>query len=71
MYVKEFFEMVNSKVLAHLTLVTFDLMAPQSIGFLCCPGRMYGPILRKVGQVVLELLIGNSFGTFDPGDLDL
>jgi len=26
--------------------------------------------LRKVGKGVLELLIGNSFGTFDPGDLD-
>ena len=27
--------------------------------------------MRKLGQGVLELLIGNSFGTFDPGDLDL
>ena len=26
--------------------------------------------LRKVGKGVLELLIGNSFGTFDPSDLD-
>ena len=57
-------------MLAHLTLVTltFD---PKINRFLCCPGRMCGPILRKVGQGVLELLIGNSFGTFDPGDLDL
>ena len=27
--------------------------------------------LRKVGQGVLEFLIGNSVYTFDPGDLDL
>jgi len=27
--------------------------------------------LRKVGQGVLELLIGNNFSTFDPGDLDI
>jgi len=32
---------------------------------------MCGPSLRKVDQGVLELLIGNSVGTFDPGDLDL
>ena len=46
-------------------------LTPKSIGFLCCPGWMCGPCLRKLGQGVLELLIGNSFGTFDPGDLDL
>ena len=44
---------------------------PNSIGFLCCPGRMCGPILRKVGKGILELLIWNGFGTFDPDDLDL
>jgi len=32
---------------------------------------MCGPGLRRVGKGVLELLIGNGFGTFDPGDLDL
>jgi len=32
---------------------------------------MSGPSLRKVGQGVLKLFIGNSFDTFDPGDLDL
>jgi len=26
--------------------------------------------LRRVGQGVLELLIGNGFSTFDSGDLD-
>jgi len=31
---------------------------------------MCGPSLRKVGQGVIELLIGNGFGTFDPGDFD-
>ena len=30
-----------------------------------------GPKLRKLGQGVLELLNGNGFETFDPGDLDL
>jgi len=60
-------------VLAHLTLVTltFDQVTPLSIGFLCYPRWMYGPSLMKVGQGVLELLIGNGFDTFDPGDLDL
>jgi len=27
---------------------------------------MFWPSLRKVGQGVLQLLIGNGFGTFDP-----
>jgi len=36
--------------------LTFDLVTPKSIGFLCC----LGPGLRKV---VLELLIGNKKGT--------
>jgi len=40
--------------------VTFDLVTPVSIGFLCRPGRMCGPSLRKVGQGVLEILIGNE-----------
>jgi len=31
---------------------------------------MCGPGMRKVGQGVLELLIKNGFGTFDPSDLD-
>jgi len=31
----------------------------------------YGPSMRKVSQGVLELLIGNGFGTFDSGDLYL
>jgi len=41
------------------------------LGFLCCPGRMCGLSLRKLGQGNLKLLVGNGFGTFDPGDLDL
>jgi len=59
--------------MAHLTKVTltFDTVTPVSIRFLCCQGRMCGPSLRKVDQGVLELLIRNSFDTFDAGDLDL
>jgi len=60
-------------VLAHLSRVTltFDPVTPVSIGFLCYPRWMCGPSLRKVGQGVLELLIGSGFDTFDFGDLDL
>ena len=45
----------------HVSL-TFDPVTPKSIGFLCYPGRtcVWGPSLRKVGQVVLQLLIGNK-----------
>jgi len=32
---------------------------------------MCGPILRRVGQGAFELLIGNDFSTFYPGDIDL
>ena len=37
-------------------------LTPKLIGFLCYPGRtcVWGPSLRKVGQVVLQLLIGNK-----------
>jgi len=31
---------------------------------------MCGPRFRKVGQGVLELLVGNGFDTLDPGDLN-
>ena len=60
-------------LLTHLTQVTltFDSVTPKSIGFLCCPGRMCGPSLRKVGQDVLKVLIVNRFGTFDTSDLYL
>ena len=44
-----------------LMTLTFD----PKIGFLCCPGWMCGPSLRKVGQGVLELLIGNEKVTED------
>ena len=49
-------------LLAHLTLVTltFETVTPKSIGFLRCLVQMCGPSLRKVGQGVLELLIGNE-----------
>jgi len=50
--------------LAPVTL-TFDIMTPVSIGFLCYPGWMCGISLRKAGQGVLQLLIGNGFDTFD------
>jgi len=51
-----------------LLTLTFDPVPQKSLGFLCYPG---GLSLRRVGQSVLELLIRNGFGTFDPGDLDL
>jgi len=35
----------------------------KSIGFLCYPGQMCGPSLRKAGQGVLKLLIGNEMVT--------
>ena len=54
-------------VLEHLTLVTltFDILTPISIGFLCLPGWICGLSLRKVGQGILKLLIWNVFGTFN------
>ena len=60
----------SETVLIYLTPVslTFDPVNPKSIGVLCCPGRMYG---QDWDQGLFQLLIGNSFGTFDPGDLDL
>jgi len=33
---------------------------PTLIWFLCYTGQMCGPSLRKVGQSILELLIGNE-----------
>jgi len=51
--------------------LTFNPVTPQSMGFLCCPGRMSWPSLRRVGQGILDLLNGKGFGTFDPGDIDL
>jgi len=33
---------------------------PKLIWFLCSPGRMCGPSLRKVGKGILEVLIGNE-----------
>ena len=46
-------------------------LTPKSIGFLCYPGQMCGPSFRSVDQGIHKLLIGNGFGTFDPGDLGL
>ena len=43
-----------------------DQKVPEDLEHLLCEES-----LRKVGQGILELLIGNGFGTFDPGDLDL
>ena len=56
-------------VLEHLTLVTLTFDPKR--GFLCYPGWMCELRLRKVGQGILELLIGNVFGTFDLSDLNL
>ena len=49
-------------VLAHLTpvILTFDPVTPKSMGFLCYPGWMCGPSLKKVGECVLESLIRNK-----------
>ena len=60
-------------VMADLTPVTltFDLATPILMGILCYPRWMCGTSLREVDQGVLELLIGNVFDTFDPGDPDL
>ena len=58
--------MLLKTVLADSTPVT-----PKLIGFLYYHGWMCGPSSRRVGQCILELLYRNSFGTFDPGDLDL
>jgi len=38
------------------------------VEFLCNPGWMCGPSLRKVGQGILELLIGNEKITEGPTD---
>ena len=58
---KFIFEIVSETVLAHLTLVTltFDPVTPKTVGFLCFQGWMCGQSLRKVGEGILELLIGN------------
>ena len=39
-------------VLAHLTTVTFDPVTQKLRGFICYPGWMCGPCLRKVGPVI-------------------
>jgi len=44
-------------------------LTPKCIGFFCCPGRMCGQSLRKVGQGVLELLIRNEKVTDGSTDL--
>jgi len=52
----------SEMVLEHLTPVTltFDQVTLNSTGFICYQGWMYGLGLRKVGQGVLELLIGKE-----------
>ena len=52
-----------------LVTLTFNPVTPKSIGFLCCPGQMCEPSLRKVGQGVLELLIGSEKVTDGKTDL--
>ena len=69
MFIKHYApNVILSMVFVQLTPVTltFDPVTPKSIGFLCYPGWMCGPSLRRVGQGVLELLIGNGFRTIDP-----
>ena len=74
LYLKwELWWQLYAPVLAHLTPVTwtFDPMTPNSKAIYCCQWRMCGKGLRKLGHGVLELLVGNGCGIFDPGDLDL
>ena len=63
----KFEEWKSGRVIDRKRLGTFDHgdldlwpSDPKSIGFLCCPVRMCGPSLRKVGQGFLELLIRNK-----------
>jgi len=49
--------------------LTFDSMTPTSLGFLCCPGQMCKPSLRKVGQGVLKSLMGSEKVTDGKTDL--
>jgi len=51
--------------------LTFDAVTLKVIGYLCYRGWMCKLSLRRVGQCILELLIGNVFCTIDPNDLDL
>ena len=60
-----------SKIVNLGTFDPGDLVTPVSLGFLCCLGWMSGQSWRKAGQGVIELMIWNGFGTFNPGDLDL
>ena len=50
----------HSRVIELLVTLTFDPVTPVSIAFLCYLRWMCGQSLRKVGQDVLELLIGNK-----------
>ena len=61
----------SDSVLSHLTTVTltFDPVTQKSIGFICYQRWIRKPSLRKVGQGVLQVLIVNGFGRFEPGDL--
>jgi len=68
MFLKQF-EIVLE--LLNFVTLTFDPVIPKSLEFLCYPGWMCGLSLRKVGQGVLQLLIGNVFGTFDLSNLNL
>ena len=52
---------------------TFDLsdldpVTQKSIGFICYPGWMCGPSLKRVGQGILELLIGKDYRRTDQTD---
>ena len=60
----------SETVLAHLTPVTLTIepVTPNSIGFFCYCGWMWGPSLRKVGQGVFQILIGNKKVTARPTD---
>jgi len=36
---------------------SYDLVTPTSIRFLCCPGRMFGQSLKRVGQFFSSTLL--------------
>ena len=57
-------QVIDQKQFWHIwpVTLTFDPVTPISIGFIWYPGWMCWPGMRKAGQGILYLLIGNGFG---------